>query len=193
MFAKLPCKESPVQPRFGVWRRLATAVGVSALTSSAIAQPYGLDQRPVTGAFLNDALPRAVVNSAQGWQVVIAFPNLTFDDPVTMVPEPRTNRIYVTGRQGTIHFFENNPATSTKTLFLDLTPVTQGYDDCGLMGFALHPEFRMPGSPNRGYVYVYYQYSPTPVAGPNRPATTGSRASRCLTDRWWRTRVLNWC
>jgi uncharacterized repeat protein (TIGR03806 family) len=181
MFTILFRPKPALRSWFARYRPLAFMVGLGSLTSTLIAQPYGLDQRPVVGAFLNNSLPRSVVNNAQGWEVVIAFPNLTFDDPVTLIAEPRTNRLYVTGRQGTIHFFENNPATSTKTLFLDLTPVTQGYDDCGLMGFAFHPEFRVPGSPNRGYVYVYYQFSPNPTSGPSRPpsATPGyNRLSR---------------
>ncbi len=144
-------------------------------------QSYGLDSRPVIGPFLNNALPPIDQSGPQNWSVVEAFPNLSVDDPVCMVPDPRSTRIYVCGRQGTIHFFTNSAAVSTKTLFLDLTPVTQGYDDCGLIGFTLHPEFGVTNSPNRGYVYVYYQYSPSPVAGPNRPpsATAGyNRLSR---------------
>lgn len=148
---------------------------------ASVAQPYGLTNRPVLGAFLNNALPRAENLGTQTWSVVQAFPNLSVDDPVCLVPEPRSTRLHVCGRQGTIHFFTNNPSVSTKTLFLDLTPVTQGYDDCGLIGLAFHPEYGLAGSPNRGYVYVYYQYSPSPVAGPNRPpsATPGyNRLSR---------------
>ena len=120
-------------------------------------QSYGLDSRPVIGPFLNNALPPIDQSGPQNWSVVEAFPNLSVDDPVCMVPDPRSTRIYVCGRQGTIHFFTNSPAVSTKTLFLDLTPVTQGYDDCGLIGFTLHPEFGVTNSPNRGYVYVDYQ------------------------------------
>jgi glucose/arabinose dehydrogenase len=147
-----------------------------------LAQPYGLESRPALGAFLNDAFPKATPGIVPGgYSTVEAFPNLTFDDPVSLIAEPDSDRLYVCGRQGTIHFFTNNPATSTKVLFLDLTPVTQGYDDCGLMGMAFHPEFRQVGSTNRGFVYVYYQYSPAPTSGPGRPpsATPGyNRLSR---------------
>jgi len=147
------------------------------------AQPYGLDTRPAIGSFLNNVLPSASQGSVGGWTAVPAFTNLTFDDPVFVTPEPRSDRLYICGRQGTIHFITNHPAVSVKTMFLDLTPYTQGYDDCGLLGIAFHPEFRIAGSTNRGFVYVYYQYSPSPVVpgGGGRPpsATPGyNRLSR---------------
>lgn len=140
------------------------------LAMSALAQPYGLETRAPIGAFLNGALPPAAPVPATGaWTTVEAFPSLAFDDPVFLTYEPLTNRLYVCERQGKIWHFVNSPGTSTKTLFLDLSAQTQGWDDCGVMGIAFHPEFNQPGSPNRNYVYVYYQFSPAPTAGPNRP------------------------
>jgi uncharacterized repeat protein (TIGR03806 family) len=141
-----------------------------ALAISTSAQPYGLDSRVPIGAFLNNVLPPAAPAPATGgWTTVEAFPNLTFDDPVFLTYEPLTNRLYVCERQGRVWHFVNSPAASTKTLFLDLTAQTQGWDDCGVLGIAFHPEFNLPGSTNRNFVYVYYQYSPAPTAGPNRP------------------------
>ncbi|MFZ0827880.1 MAG: PQQ-dependent sugar dehydrogenase [Verrucomicrobiia bacterium] len=153
---------------------VATLVAM-AFTSQA--QSYGLDTRPATGAFLNGVLPPQE-QSASGWQAVVAFPNLTFDDPVCFTPEPRTNRLYVCCRQGPIYFFTNDQATTNKTLFLDLTPVNQGWDDCGVLGFAFHPEYGVPGSPNRGYVYVWYQYSPSPNPFPLETTLSYNRLSR---------------
>jgi uncharacterized repeat protein (TIGR03806 family) len=129
------------------------------------AQGYGLTQRPVAGPFLNGAMPRKE-QSSTGWAAVSAFPGISFDDPTCFAAEPRTNRLYVGCRQGKIFFFEQNAATTDKTLFLDLTPVTQGYNDSGLLGIAFHPEYGLAGSSNRGYVYVSYCYSPSPVANP---------------------------
>ena len=126
------------------------------------AQPYGLDSRAPIGPFLNHVLPKARGVEIGGWTAVEAFPNVTFDDPVCITPEPGSNRLFIRGRQGTIHFITNTPATMVKTLFLDLTPVTQGYDDCGLLGIVFHPEWRVSTSANRGYVYVCYQCSPAP-------------------------------
>ena len=106
------------------------------------------------------------------WQAVAAFPNLTFDDATMLVAEPRTNRLYVCGREGVIWFFANDPNTTTRTVFLDLSAQTQGWETCGLLGLAFHPEYGLPGSTNRGYVYVYYSYNPNPVPGPNPPPMT---------------------
>jgi hypothetical protein len=55
-----------------------------------------------------------------GYAAVNAIPNLTFQDPTVFIPEPGTNRIFVCERQGKIWYFENDPAVSSKTLFLDL-------------------------------------------------------------------------
>jgi uncharacterized repeat protein (TIGR03806 family) len=153
-----------------LWRTWAPALAVLLIPSFLQADtPYGIDRRVSIGAFLNGKLPSASVVQTGNWTVVEAFPNLQIDDPTALVPEPRSNRLYVASRQGKIFWFENDPNTAQKTEFLDLTDVTQGWDDCGLLGFAFHPEFGRPDSPNRGYVYVWYHYSPSPVPGPRRP------------------------
>jgi hypothetical protein len=114
------------------------------------AAPYGISSRAAVGPFLNDKMPPTRPGIGSGdYTVEDTFPNLTFEDPTYLTHEPGTNRLYVTGRQGTIHWFVNNPATTTKTLFLDLTTRTQGYEDCGLLGFVFHPEWRQPDATNR--------------------------------------------
>jgi len=137
------------------------------------AAPYGLSSREPIGAFLNNQMPPTRPGVGSGdYFVYEAFPNLTFDDPTFITFEPGTNRLYVLGRQGTIHWFVNSPTTTTKTLFLDLRTRTQGFEDCGMLGFAFHPEWRQPGSTNRGYCYVWYQYTTNvvrPPSGSDRP------------------------
>src|ERR1043166_3312621 len=124
------------------------------------AAPYGLSPRAPVGAFLNSQMPPTRPGAGSGdYTVLDAFPNLTFEDPTFMTAEPGTNRLYVSGRQGTIHWFVNIAGTTSKTLFLDLRTHTQGYEDCGLLGFAFHPEWRQVGSSNRGYFYFWYQYT----------------------------------
>jgi uncharacterized repeat protein (TIGR03806 family) len=140
--------------------RTVAVFGILCLQHEApiFAQSYGLDTRSPIGAFLNQKMPPATTVPSGAWTVVNAFPSLTFQDPTCLVPEPGSNRLYVGSREGYIWFFNNDPNTTTKTLFLDLSAQTQGWDDCGLLGFAFHPQFGQAGSPNRGYVYVYYQY-----------------------------------
>lgn len=156
-------------------RRIAAAIGlfVSLICTVTAADPYGLSSRAPVGAFLNNQMPPTRPGVGSGdYTVVDPFPNLTFEDPTFLLAEPNTNRLYVCGRQGTIHWFVNNPATSTKNLFLDISARTQGYEDCGLISFAFHPEWRQPTSPNRGYVYVWYQYTTNrlfPPPGGDRP------------------------
>jgi uncharacterized repeat protein (TIGR03806 family) len=133
-----------------------------------MAQVYGLDSRAPVGAFLNNKMP-PIAGPTGDWTVTVAFPNLTFEDAVFLIPEPGTNRLYVGGHQGMIWFFQNSSNVNSKTVFLDIRSRTQGYESCGLLGMAFHPEFRQPGSTNRGYVYVYYSYSSNPVPGPNPP------------------------
>ena len=139
--------------------------------------------------FLNVFPPTAPGAASGGWVAEDAFPNLVFDDPIGVTPEPGSNRLYVCGRQGTIHAVPNDPATTEKILVLDLTDVTQGFDDCGLFGVAFHPEWGKPSSPKRGYFYVCYQYSPSPVVnGRRRPPsrTPGyNRLSRFTVPDGW--------
>src|SRR5260221_1472947 len=134
------------------------------------AVPYGLDSRPAVGPFLNHSVPPVMPEGP--WAAVKAFPNLTFPNPIGFVQAPGTDRFYVYCREGQIYFFENDPATANKTLFLDISSRTQGWDDCGLLGLAFHPQFGQPASTNRGYFYVFYQYSPNPTSGPDRPPRT---------------------
>lgn len=158
-------------------RRLAAVAALVLGGLTAFAQPYGLDQRPVVGPFLDGALPSTRQTSTD-WQVVEAFPNLTFLDMTGLYAEPGTNRLYVIERHGTIYFFENTQAVTNKTLFLDLSPVTLVVEDSGLLGMAFHPEYGMSGSSNRNYIYVSYQFIPEPDEDPNLSTIGYNRLSR---------------
>ena len=80
------------------------------------------------------------------WALSNAFPNLSFDHPVGLYPEPHSSRLYVTEWDRRVYSFTNNPSTSQKTLVLDLSAVTQSSNDCGFMGLTFHPEFGMTNS-----------------------------------------------
>jgi len=128
-------------------------------------QPYGLSGRGSVGPYLNGAMPAVAPVTAGSWTTVNAFPNLNFQDPTFLTAEPGSNLLFVCGREGQIWSFTNAPNTSTKTLVLDLSAHCQGWNDCGLLGMAFHPQFGQAGSPNRGYIYVYYSYTPGPIVG----------------------------
>jgi uncharacterized repeat protein (TIGR03806 family) len=146
----------------------------------AHAQPYGLEERRTVGPFWNARLPEEQPQAGE-FAVINAFPHLTFANPIGFVPGPGSHRLYVYTREGRIFYFESNAESRDKTLFLDISKRTQGWDDCGLLGMAFHPEFGKSGSPNRGFFFVSYQFSPSPTSGPERPpqATPGyNRLSR---------------
>lgn len=147
--------------------RVAAAVIVTSawMVPVGYGQPYGLSGRGAIGPYLNGLMPPVAPVTAGSWTTVNAFPNLSFQDPTGLVPERGTNVLFVCGRGGQIWFFTNDPNTSTKTLFLDISAHCQGWNDSGLLGMAFHPQFGKAGSPNRGYVYVYYSYTPGPIVG----------------------------
>ncbi len=153
------------------WRVLVVSVALQAAAGATLeAQPYGLDTRPAAQPYLG--MPASLPTPSGDFVTELAFPNLTFQNPVFLTHAPSSNIMYVCEREGRIYSFPNDPGTSSKTLVLDVSAQTQGWDDCGLLGMAFHPEFGVSGSPNRGYFYVLYQYSDNPVPGPNRPPAT---------------------
>lgn len=120
----------------------------------------GLDRAEAVGAFLNGALPNRTPRPSTGsWRLVNAFPNLTFIDPVQMVPVPFSNRLMVVEKAGRLTVFNNLETTTSKTVLLDIRSQVESSHDSGMMGLAFHPEFGTPDSPNRHYLYVYYRFT----------------------------------
>jgi glucose/arabinose dehydrogenase len=123
------------------------------------------------------------IATGPAYVTVNAFPNLTFEDPTVLLIQPGSNLFVVGGRQGQVWSFVNSAATSTKTLMLDLSAHTQGWSDSGILGIVFHPQFGQAGSANRGYVYIYYCYTPGPLVGsaaapPNHTTPIYDRLSR---------------
>ncbi len=132
------------------------------LASTAHAVP-GLDAAAPVGKYFNGKFSATTPGSAGGWTVVEAFPNLSFNDPVKMVAAPRTDRLYVLGKDGYVWSFVNSPTTASKTLVMDLRTRVQATDNAGLTGLVFHPEYGLAGSANSRYFYVMYYYTPTPL------------------------------
>jgi hypothetical protein len=131
-------------------------------------------QRPK--AYLN--MPARFPVKAGDWLAVEAFPNLRFQNATFVTRAPRSPLLFVCEREGKIKAFENRPEVRTTTLVLDLSSSCQGHFDCGLLGLAFHPEFGKPGSPNRGYFYVFYNWTETPIKSPPPTTPTWARLSR---------------
>jgi uncharacterized repeat protein (TIGR03806 family) len=93
------------------------------------------------------------------------------------VQAPQDNsRWYVIEQAGRVYAFDNNESAATRDLLLDISDeVDNGYEEAGLLGIALDPDFQ-----NNGYVYLSYTTSDDPV----NDTTTNlvSRISRFTMD-----------
>ena len=135
------------------------------LTLSGFSQ--GLDTPAPMGAFLNGVFPSVTPSQGSGevtYTTANAFPNLTFVDPVKLLEMPN-QQFMVVGKSGQVWIFNGQSSTSVKTLILDIKDQVVIGGDGGMVGGVLHPEFGQVGSPNRGYFYLVYRY--TPAKGTN--------------------------
>jgi glucose/arabinose dehydrogenase len=85
--------------------------------------------------------------------VAEAFPALPeFTQPID-IQDPRdgTDRLFVVERPGRLVVFENDPATSTRTVFLDIADSVTTQVEGGLLGLAFHNNYE-----SNGYLYVLY-------------------------------------
>ena len=94
------------------------------------------------------------------YNVVNAFPNLTFNDPVGIyAANDNSNRLFVVEQEGRIKVFDNSSSTNDTQMFLDITSIVNqdgGYTEEGLLGLAFHPNYS-----ENGYFYVNYtDYGP---------------------------------
>ena len=63
-----------------------------------------------------------------------------------------SNRLFVVEQAGVIRVFANNAATTSASVFLDITgPVNNAGNEEGLLGLAFHPDYE-----SNGYFYVNY-------------------------------------
>ncbi|MGK0190321.1 MAG: hypothetical protein ACI9R3_006144 [Verrucomicrobiales bacterium] len=150
------------------------AICVSAFSAitvvSVLAQePYGLDSLVPMGAYLNGTLPQQEMRPDGAWTVAPAFPMLDFTDPqdasfifepVSLTHKPRGDRLFVGDKKGKIWAFTSAPNVAAKSLFLDISDLIKITPNAGLGELAFHPDFGLLGSPNRGFVYTHYFWSP---------------------------------
>ena len=128
------------------------------------------------------ALPDNPAAVGGRWKAVPAFTPARFSSPTQLIEVPTTGELLVSEREGKL--FSMPSGGGAKRLVLDLSRVTQGHQDCGLLGLALHPEFGDEVSPNADYVYVHYAFRSSPLPPPIATSTpTESRLSRFTIDR----------
>lgn len=113
--------------------------------------------------------PTDSVTTESNYQLVNAYPNLSFTRPVDyQYADDSTNRVFVVEQRGVISVFEDDPAVSDKQVFLDISgPVDDESNEEGLLGLAFHPDYL-----GNGYFFVNYTI--------DNPART--RISRFQTD-----------
>lgn len=161
-------------------RAVLLALLAGLLCGFASAAP-GLDEPQAVGAYLNGVFPTTTPGPSGTWGVSDAFPNLTFVDPVRMVKDPVSSQhVYVVCRNGDIWRipFSASATNAQKVKFLDRRANTWGFWDAGMMSLTFHPEFGVAGSPNRGFVYVFYQYVPQQHSNPQPGSSSYMRLSR---------------
>jgi uncharacterized repeat protein (TIGR03806 family) len=162
------------------WRRRGFAVAIVVLIASCsgsggdsepppppppppppqTANPSGLDARPSNATCL--APERATGSTTIGTERV--FPNLRFQNqPIYMLQVPGdSSRWYVVERFGTVRTFENNPAVTATTDFVNIDPrVDSTCSECGLLGMAFHPDW--PSTPR---AYLFYTSMERVFRGP---------------------------
>ena len=138
------------------WLQVASA---AVLVTAAMAVPAlrsnGLLKRPAFTAYNDGTLPKTAPILAGDWSVRPAFPALTFQNPLGLSPIPGTNDLLVWEREGKVWRFTNDPATTEKTLVLDLSDKCQGWHDSGLLNVVPHPKFA-----DNGWIFVYFTFVP---------------------------------
>jgi glucose/arabinose dehydrogenase len=84
--------------------------------------------------------------------VEVAFPNLTFNQPVGIYNAgDGTNRLFVVEQAGVIRVFENSGNAATSKVFLDISDRVLFGGEQGFLGLAFHPRYA-----ENGYFYVNY-------------------------------------
>ena len=127
--------------------RRSSAVFISGLVLAGLSACGGGGSDAVPGVPPTTMLP--TVTTQPG------FANLSFNQPLALKQAPGdASRWFVAEKGGRIHVFANSEATTSPSLFLDLSSVVNASGEGGLLGFAFHPDF--PTTPE---VFVSYTRS----------------------------------
>lgn len=150
-------------------KKIAVFGSLWMLVAQLWAQPYGLSSGTAIGSYLNSSLPTTAPNVSATYDVTVAYTNLVFNLPLYLTTCPGTNLMVLIEKNGTIRTFPNRPnaANAEVKTFLDISSRVYNSSDSGMTAIVFHPEFGVPGSTNRGYVYVTYKWRPNPDLGAN--------------------------
>lgn len=147
------------------WRLLLVGAIFSVLTLPLVHAAPGINAPTPVGPYLDGAFPSLSpgANPNGLYKPENYFPELTFVEPIRIVEHPTADELAIVSKDGTIRLVPNIPGATNATMLLDLSSTIQaklGVGEGGIGGFIFHPEFDQAASPNRGYVYVWYRWSP---------------------------------
>ena len=91
-------------------------------------------------------------------QLVRAFPNLQFSEPVALLSAASNDRFFMVEKAGRIVSFVNDDAVSATTSFVDLTSRIDARGEGGLLGMAFDPDVA-----SNDFVYLSYTTSDDPL------------------------------
>jgi len=93
------------------------------------------------------------VEALSQYELQNAFPSLSFTNPIDLQHAgDGSNRLFVVEQEGIISVFVNDPATPSRSKFLNIRKRVDDYGfEEGLLGLAFHPDHE-----NNGYFYVDY-------------------------------------
>jgi glucose/arabinose dehydrogenase/mono/diheme cytochrome c family protein len=134
-------------------------VAFTLLTLAAMVSGQSPVLRPSVGAGFDGAFPVNPPAPQTGWTVVNAFPNLSFQNPMGIAQMPGSSLVVVWEREGRVRAFANDASSATAAVILDISAKVQGWDDCGLLNLAFHPQFDL-GDPAHRQVFLYYTAVP---------------------------------
>ena len=121
---------------------------LAGMTSAGSVGPY------LDGMF-PPSTPSTQTGTGENWATEVAFPDLSFAELKGIVSEPRSSNLHVIERQGTVQQVNTNDPTS-KFQVMNISSSIEYGDNGGLRSVVFHPEYNLPGSPNRNYIYCFY-------------------------------------
>ena len=127
-------------------KKIIALIGLSTVALVAFNCKVGADDQPTA------VVPPLAL---AGYKAVLAFPKLSFADPVDFThANDGTNRVFVVEQKGVIQVFENNATTEKTAVFLDIDDKVASGGEMGLLGLTFHPNFKA-----NGYFFVNYTRS----------------------------------
>lgn len=134
--------------RAGLWFSIVVLSAAPPLHQARGAHPLPVER------LANDTLTLPEQPPSTDFETEIAFPGLSFEDPVAIVTPPGdTTRIFVVEQDGIISVIPDveNPTKETFLNIVSRVSFNGGNDERGLLGLAFHPDWQ-----DNGRFFVFY-------------------------------------